>query len=529
MSQAASDRLGPSSDAPGPGRPPATSVPAPGGRLTEMRLVETELETAAGTWRLRGPGMPDYAAPRPARRAGDLTRVDPGWRRRYTATVVAADLFVAGTVGMLVGAPGRQTLTALGLAAGLMLVLVVGRVYEHGFIGHGGDELRRGAVAGLVLLTVVSMLAVALPGLDAQALVLIGVPVAAAGSLAVHAIARLVLGALRRRGRCLQRVVAVGLERSVADLVRSVRREPGQGFEVVAACVTSSQQSEIDGVAVLGPPEQLPRVLVASGADTVVLTAWSDVSQEQLRRLQWDIEGSGVQLLVAPRLSGVTAPRIRLRTVGGVPLLRVDEPEFTGVRRVGKIVLDAAMALLLVLAALPAMVVVGLAVRLTSPGPVFFRQDRVGKNGVTFRMHKFRSMYVDAEQRLEALRDRNEQDGPLFKMKDDPRVTPVGGFIRRFSLDELPQLLDVMLGRMSLIGPRPPLVAEVAEYGVEMRRRLRVKPGITGLWQVSGRSDLSWEDAVRLDLHYVENWSLLLDLSILLRTARAVLARSGAY
>jgi len=193
-------------------------------------------------------------------------------------------------------------------------------------------------------------------------------------------------------------------------------------------------------------------------------------------------------------------------------------------------VLDYTLAALLLLAALPLLLGVALAVRVSSPGPVLFRQVRVGRHGKPFVMHKFRSMYVDAEARLAAVSNLNEHaEGPLFKIRDDPRVTGVGRFVRRYSLDELPQLLDVVLGRMSLIGPRPPLPAEVAGYGQDVRRRLRVKPGVTGLWQVSGRSDLSWEESVRLDLHYVENWSLSLDLLILARTASAVLARSGAY
>ena len=176
-----------------------------------------------------------------------------------------------------------------------------------------------------------------------------------------------------------------------------------------------------------------------------------------------------------------------------------------------------------------ALLLIGLAVRLSSPGPVLFRQRRIGKDGRPFSMHKFRSMYADAEERLSQVLELNESDGVMFKIREDPRITPVGRVIRRYSLDELPQLLDVLLGRMSLVGPRPPLEQEVARYEEDTRRRLLVKPGITGLWQVSGRSDLTWEETVRLDLSYVENWSFGLDLSIIFRTIRAVLAREGAY
>ena len=167
---------------------------------------------------------------------------------------------------------------------------------------------------------------------------------------------------------------------------------------------------------------------------------------------------------------------------------------------------------------------------MTSRGPAFFKQERVGTEGERFTMYKLRSMYVDAEQRLADLRALNQHgDGVLFKMKDDPRVTPVGKHLRRFSLDELPQLINVVKGDMSLVGPRPPLQSEVKQYQNDVRRRLLVKPGLTGLWQVSGRSDLSWDESVRLDLHYVENWSLALDLHILWRTMFVVLGRHGAY
>lgn len=285
----------------------------------------------------------------------------------------------------------------------------------------------------------------------------------------------------------------------------------------------------MDGVAALGTPDDVSAVVGRTGADAVVLTAWSDISSEQLRRISWELEGSGVQMLVVPRLSGVAAPRLHLRTVAHVPLVVVAEPEFTGLRRVAKGGFDRLLAAALLVVAAPVMLAAALAVRWGSRGPILFRQERVGVRGEPFVMHKFRSMYLDAEQRVAALAGRNESEGPLFKIKADPRVTPVGRFLRRYSLDELPQLLDVLLGRMSLVGPRPPLHREVAQYESDVRRRLRVKPGVTGLWQVSGRSDLSWEEAVRLDLHYVENWSLGLDLSILARTVRAVLASRGAY
>jgi exopolysaccharide biosynthesis polyprenyl glycosylphosphotransferase len=280
---------------------------------------------------------------------------------------------------------------------------------------------------------------------------------------------------------------------------------------------------------VLGRPTDVLAVLQVAAADTVVLTAWSDVGEEDLRRMSWDLEGSGVQLLVAPRLAEVATPRLRIRTVGGMPLLCVAEPEFTGSRRAVKTVLDYALAAVGLLLLAPVMLGVAVAVKVGSPGPALFRQERVGRHGKTFVMHKFRSMYVDAEQRLAQLSHLDEGGGPLFKVRDDPRVTPVGRFIRRYSLDELPQLFDVLRGRMSVVGPRPPLPGEVARYEDDVRRRLLVKPGLTGLWQVSGRSDLSWQESVRLDLSYVENWVLGLDLSIILRTVSAVLARRGAY
>ena len=295
------------------------------------------------------------------------------------------------------------------------------------------------------------------------------------------------------------------------------------------SALTDRVDDRVEGVPVMGDSDHVLDVLAEVGADTVAVTAWSDVSQNDLRRLSWDLEGTGVTLLVAPRLTDISGPRIHIRPVAGLPLLNIEEPEFTGVRRIVKGGMDRLLALMAVILLAPVFVGISVAVGLTSRGPVLFRQIRVGRHGKPFVIHKFRSMYVDAEERLAESNTSTRPTATLFKVREDPRVTPVGRYLRRFSLDELPQFFDVLLGRMSLVGPRPPLPSEVDRYASLVRRRLVVKPGITGLWQVSGRSDLSWDESVRLDLLYVENWSLALDIAIMLKTVLAVLRRRGAY
>jgi exopolysaccharide biosynthesis polyprenyl glycosylphosphotransferase len=441
--------------------------------------------------------------------------------------LVAAAAAVRLTAGQPLGLAGL--LATVAAAAALVLALALGGAYQHRFVGTGSEEFRRLVTAGTAVVAVAATAghAAAPP---VQRVVVLGTPVAVALVLAVHLASRAVLRGGRRHGRFAQRVLVLGLERSVAELVRTVRRDPVAGLRVVGACVRHSTAAAVEGVPVLGAPEEALGAVRACRADTVLLTAWSDVGEDDLRRLAWELEGSGVQILVAPRVAEVALTRLHIRAVGGVPLLRVEEPEFTGARRVGKAALDrgGAAAALVLLA--PLLIVVALLVKLTSPGPVLFRQERVGLGGRTFRMRKFRTMTEDAEERLGELEHLNEHaGGPLFKIREDPRVTPVGRVLRRWSLDELPQLLDVLGGSMSLVGPRPPLLREVEQYESDVRRRLLVKPGITGLWQVSGRSDLSWEESVRIDLSYVENWHLGLDLSIVLRTVWAVLRRSGAY
>jgi exopolysaccharide biosynthesis polyprenyl glycosylphosphotransferase len=279
---------------------------------------------------------------------------------------------------------------------------------------------------------------------------------------------------------------------------------------------------------VLGDVDSIVDSARRVGAHSVAVVA-GEISAEKLRWISWQLEGTDTDLIVSPGLTEVGGRRLHIQPVAGLPMLHVDEPEFTGFRRMLKAVFDRVVAGLALLVLSPVLLGIGLVVRLTSRGPALFTQTRVGRDGRTFRMVKFRSMCVDAEAKLDDLAEQNESAGVLFKIREDPRVTPVGRVLRRFSIDELPQLINVVTGSMSLVGPRPPLPDEVSRYGDDVRRRLLVQPGLTGLWQISGRSDLSWEESVRLDLRYVENWSLALDMVVLWKTVRAVFRAEGAY
>jgi exopolysaccharide biosynthesis polyprenyl glycosylphosphotransferase len=264
-------------------------------------------------------------------------------------------------------------------------------------------------------------------------------------------------------------------------------------------------------------------------ADTVAVLACPEMSGLRLRDLAWQLEKSDTDLWLAPALLDIAGPRTTIRPVAGLPLLHMEHPEFSGLRRMIKSAFDRLMAAIALLLLSPLFLVVVMAIRLGDGGPALFRQERVGKGGQPFVLFKFRTMLVDAERQKSQLDELNETDGVLFKIRRDPRVTRVGAMLRRWSLDELPQLINVLIGNMSLVGPRPALPAEAAVYGAHVRRRLVVKPGMTGLWQVNGRSDLSWDESVRLDLRYVENWSFMLDLQILWKTGAAVGRGKGAY
>jgi exopolysaccharide biosynthesis polyprenyl glycosylphosphotransferase len=402
--------------------------------------------------------------------------------------------------------------------------------YDSRFIGVGSDEFRRIINAAVFLTAAVAIVAYATKTEIARGYVVLALPLAAVFDLLARFLLRKRLHKLRRLGSCMRRVVVVGHTNVISDLATLLRRETYHGLLVVAACAAdSSPEDEIVGVPVIGDLENVPDVVERFEADTVAVLACPEMSGIRLRELAWALEKTNTDLCVAPALLDVAGPRTTIRPVAGMPLLHLDHPEFTGARRALKAGFDRVLALSALILAAPLMLTVAVLIRLADGGPALFRQTRVGKDGRTFMVYKFRTMVLDAEALKVQLAARNENDGALFKIRNDPRVTTVGGWLRRWSLDELPQLFNVLFGDMSLVGPRPALPEEAAVYGDHVRRRLVVKPGITGLWQVNGRSDLSWEESVRLDLRYVENWSFALDLQILWKTCSAVVRGSGAY
>jgi exopolysaccharide biosynthesis polyprenyl glycosylphosphotransferase len=461
------------------------------------------------------------------------------WARSYARGLVGFETVAAAIAGgsVVLTRPGDVSTSGfLFWAAALLvpawpLLLRASGAHDERVFGTGSDEYRRVGRAGLLLLALAGFVSYA-AALDlSRALVVVALPLLAAVTMLGRYVARTHLRRLRARGRCMKRVVVVGRGGAALELAAQLRREHYAGLTVVALCVTPADRARVTEVAAVpvGGLDDVVPLAARLGADTIAVTSASETAAQYLRQLSWQLEGTGIELLVAPGLIEVAGPRLHIRPFEGLPLLSVEQPRFEGWRRMVKGAVDRCVALVALLALSPVLLTIAVAVRISSPGPVLYRQERVGVNGQSFTMLKFRSMVVDADRELEKLRAANISDGLLFKLRNDPRVTPIGRWLRRLSLDELPQLLNVLGGTMSLVGPRPPLPGEVARYDSSVSRRLLVKPGLTGLWQISGRSDLPWEEAVRLDLRYVENWSLALDLLILWKTAAAVLRAQGAY
>ncbi|MGL4743782.1 MAG: sugar transferase [Dermatophilaceae bacterium] len=480
-------------------------------------------------------------------------RVRPGvaeWQRRHRTRTMLADAFsaVAGLVAgiwcreavfgedaALWGSTDAMQATVLVLAGAWLVVLARHGAYAPRYIGAGPEEYRAVSQGAVTLVAGVAIASFALQLQFSRGVLLVAVPTMVVSTMASRWLLRRHLAVARDRGLCLNSTVLVGEARAVLDCADRIAHSPRTtGMRVVGVCVSNPDDpvvasSEFASLPVLGDEAGTLAAVDRVGAEVVAVASSPTMSGQALRRLGWALEQRDVDLLIAPGIVEVAGPRLSLRRASGLPMLHVERPVSSGVKYGAKLVVDrvAALAALLVLA--PVLLAVAVAVRYNSPGPALFRQRRVGEEGRVFTMLKFRTMCLDADGWVPTLADGHDGNETLFKLRHDPRVTGVGAFLRRYSLDELPQLVNVVLGEMSLVGPRPALTREVDTYEADTVRRLRVRPGMTGLWQVSGRSDLSWVDSVRLDLWYVDNWSLSVDAQILMRTVKAVFKGRGAY
>jgi exopolysaccharide biosynthesis polyprenyl glycosylphosphotransferase len=473
------------------------------------------------------------------------------WQQRYgnwlaasdvivvTGVVAAAHILRFGNVtsGSLSGyASVAYSAVSMVIVLSWISVLAIYHTRAQQVIGAGPEEFRRVWTATLGMFGVIAVVSTLFKLEIARGYLAIAFPLGLLALSVNRHVARKYVAAQRRRGRFTTAVLAVGEPISATLLAQSLTRHPADGYKVVGVCTLGRSHLEQIVVPGIGPVPVFPyegdirQAIEASRADTVALTSAAELGPEGIRDLSWQLEKLGVDLVVSPGIVDVAGPRLTVRPVGDLPLIQVDKPQYEGAKKFQKRAFDVCFSLLALLAASPVMILAAVAVKATSRGPVFYRAERIGLDGAPFPMIKFRSMVVDADRRLTEVADLNESvGGVLFKIRGDPRVTQVGSLLRRYSIDELPQFINVVRGDMSVVGPRPPLRSEVETYDHRVRRRLLVRPGITGLWQISGRSDLAWDDSVRLDLSYVENWSMLSDLAIAVKTVGAICRGSGAY
>jgi exopolysaccharide biosynthesis polyprenyl glycosylphosphotransferase len=471
--------------------------------------------------------------PRPAR------STEARWVSRYRWAALGGDL-AAALIGVFLAlvtrfgaqiSPGYFVLGAV-LPLAWLACVALERGYESRYFSTGPEEFRSVLRAAVMLTAVVAVTSYATKSNLARGFVVLAVPMTCLASMYGRWLLHRAISRRRLVGTCMRQVLVVGRNGQVATLRRHLEERPADGYRVVATCLPRGDMAEAPdpGMDRLGRTEvDILAAVDQYKVDVVAVASDPELSGQALRRLSWALEQRGIELIVSPGIVEVAGPRISIRPVAGLSLLHLERPSVSGGPHLLKSIFDRVVGFVLLLLVTPVLLVASLLVKLTSRGPVLFRQTRVGRAGEEFSMLKFRTMVADAEARKAELRALSEGNEVLFKIRNDPRITRVGKHLRRFSIDELPQLVNVLRGEMSLVGPRPPLPAEVARYAVDDARRMLVKPGLTGLWQVSGRSDLTWEESVRLDLRYADNWSIALDLLILWKTARAVLGRDGAY
>ena len=489
-----------------------------------------------------GPEPVLAAAPSEARRKGAIPLGKPVRRqygRLYAAMALSDSLSVMVVLALLpftpMGGPADWGPADWGAQTVLLTLspLVVGAVFSafHLYGVHvlaSAEEFRR-----LIMATgVVVIVLVASPLWPAAAFARLPIAGAWLGALVLILATRRMwhrrIRRARSRGAMVARTLIVGCNDEavrLADL--SLARQAGLVPIGLVATPQDGHRPDLD-LPVLGTLEDLQDVITGSATD-LVLVASSAVDTEEMRFITKVTRRAGTELRVTANLPEVLTTRLSVLPIGGVIALSLRSVRLSGPQALAKRAFDIAVSGAVLLLTLPLFLVIAVAIKLASPGPVFYRQRRVGKQGHPFTLLKFRTMVRGADVMLDLLVAENEADGPLFKIRNDPRISRVGKWLRRWSIDELPQLLNVLKGDMSLVGPRPPLPHEVAKYDDWHLDRLEVRPGITGLWQVSGRSELSFTEMVRLDLFYIENWSLAYDMFILIKTIPAVASSRGAY
>lgn len=479
-----------------------------------------------------------------ARRAPILVaarRSSRDWPSRYAGRLVYSDIAVIVAVlatFRIVVMPSHRvditwddgpilpySLMLLIVAALWLVALSVFDTRDRHIVGSGPIEYARIANASMAVFAVIVAFSYFLRIEMSRLLLLVALPIGAILLILSRWIWRQWLRGQQKMTKYVYRAVVMGEPAKAAHIVKAIHRTPATGFDIVGVVTREPPGSAIRGVPVVGGFADVVLAMDAVDADTVIVAGSMEIDPPALRRLGWAMADRDANLVVAPELTDVAGPRIHSRAVAGLPLVHVDFPALEGYRRFIKRTFDIIGACVMVIVALPVMAATAIAIRAEGPGSIIYRQTRIGRGGAPFGMIKFRSMTAGADDQLASLLDlQGTTSHPLHKVIDDPRITRVGRFIRRYSIDELPQLFNVLAGSMSLVGPRPQRDAEVVLYDDAAERRLLVKPGMSGLWQVSGRSSLTWEDALRLDLYYVENWSFMQDLQILFRTVKAVAA-----
>ncbi|WP_235835442.1 MULTISPECIES: sugar transferase [Arthrobacter] len=471
------------------------------------------------------------------------------WARRYSrllwivdAAVICSVAGIAqfarfGTNNSFVVVDGHHLdyfTVSLIIACAWMGALTIYRSRDKQVVGIGPDEYKRVFSATIILVGLLNLVCVVFEVDIARGYVALVFPLGCLGLIASRWALRRWLSSQRAHGHYLSKVVVLGAVEDVKYVINQIEKKSGPAYEVVGVVMPGKPDPAglfVNGqpIPVVGDPYSVVGAVAATEADAVIIAGPVEGGGAYIQELGWQLEESSTQLILTTGLTNVAGPRIHSRPVEGLPLMHVELPHYAGGKHVLKRLLDIVLSAAALIVLAPVFVVLAVLIRRDSPGPVIFKQERIGRRGQTFMMYKFRSMVENAEDALAGLLDQNEGAGLLFKMQKDPRVTRVGEWMRRYSLDEFPQFWNVLLGNMSLVGPRPPLQREVDGYESHVHRRLYIKPGLTGMWQINGRSELNWQDSVRLDLYYVENWSIVGDIIILWRTARAMIRPVGAY